>query len=157
MWPRQRLCNNQPAVWAAMNSSGCVGTDFHCRALPLGVRSRLWTLKRALNNLAFRMSFIRLAPGTSSPLLLIMEFLVLGFTIFRLGGRTLRARGSRHWGYGAVDLSSGLEFVYPGGINNQTLREAIFAGLTYGIGVVGLYIMFMSTRSAIVPREPARS
>ena len=96
------------------------------------------------------MSFIRLAPGSSRPLLPIAEFLIVGFTIFVLaGGLFVLTQG----GQGLLNRSSGLTFVYPGDINNQTTQEAVFATLVYGLGFIGIYMMFMSTRYAYRPKR----
>ena len=116
----------------------------------LGLKTGLWKLKRSLNNLAFKMSFIRLAPGSSRPLLPVAEFLIVGFTIFVLaGGLFVLSQG----GAGLLNRSSGLTFVYPGDINNQTVQEGVFATLVYVLGFVGLYMMFMSTRYAYRPKR----
>ena len=116
----------------------------------MGFRTGLWKLKRSLNNLAFRMSFIRLAPGSSRPLLPIAEFVIVGFTIFVLaGGLFVLTQG----GQGLLNRSSGLTFVYPNDINNQTTEEAVFATLVYVLGFIGIYMMFMSTRYAYRPKR----
>lgn len=96
------------------------------------------------------MSFIRLAPGSSKPLLPIAEFLIVGFVIYVLaGGLFVLTQGAQ----GLLNVPSGLTFVYPGDPNNQTVQEAIFATLVYGLGFVGLYMMFMSTRYAYRPKR----
>ena len=96
------------------------------------------------------MSFIRLAPGSSKPLLPVAEFLIVGFTIFILaGGLFVLTQG----GQGLLNRSSGLTFVYPGDINNQTTQEAVFATLVYALGFIGIYMMFMSTRYAYRPKR----
>ena len=112
----------------------------------------LWKLKRSLNNLAFRMSFIKLAPGSCRPLLPIASFLILGFTIFVLAGGLFVLVGSGPGAGGLVNRPSGLTFVYPD-INNQTPQEAVFALVVYAFGTVGLYTLFMSTRSAYRPNR----
>ncbi len=112
-----------------------------------GFRTGLWKLKRSLNNLAFRMSFIKLAPGSSRPLLPIASFLILGFTIFVLAGGLFILVGSGPGAQGLVNRQSGLTFVYPGDINNQTPQEGVLAMLLYGLGLGGLYAVFISTRN----------
>ncbi|TMI47250.1 hypothetical protein E6H17_06495 [Candidatus Bathyarchaeota archaeon] len=116
----------------------------------MGMKTSLWKLKRSLNNLAFRMSFIRLAPGSSRPLLPVAEFLIVGFTVFVLsGGLFVLTQG----GQGLLNVASGYSFVYPGDINNQTTQEAVFTTLIYAMGILGLYMMFMSTRYAYRPKR----
>ncbi len=116
----------------------------------MGVKTGLWKLKRSLNNLAFRMSFIKLAPGSSRPLLPIAQFLIVGFTIFVLaGGLFVLTQG----GQGLLNVSRGLQWVYPGDVNNQTALEAVFTGLVYIFGFLGVYMMFMSTRFVYRPKR----
>ncbi len=112
----------------------------------------LWKLKRSLNNLAFRMSFIKLAPGSSRPLLPIASFLILGFTIFVLAGGLFVLVGAGQGAGGLLNRPTGLQFVYPD-INNQTPQEGVLAFLLYSLGIVGLYMMFMSTRNAYRPNR----
>src|SRR5439155_13608855 len=77
------------------------------------------------------MSFVRLAPGSSRPLLPIAQFFIVGFTIFVLaGGLFVLAQG----GQGLLNVSRGLQWVYPGDVNNQTTLEAVFSGLVYILG-----------------------
>ncbi len=116
-----------------------------------GFRTGIWKLKRSLNNLAFRMSFIKLAPGSSRPLLPVASFLILGFTIFVLAGGLFVLVGAGPGAQGLVNRQSGLTFVYPGDINNQTPQEGVLAMLLYALGLAGLYAMFMSTRYAYRP------
>ena len=113
----------------------------------------LWKLKRSLNNLAFRMSFIKLAPGSSRPLLPIASFLIVGFTIFVLSGGLFVLVGAGQGAGGLLNRPTGLQFVYPGDVNNQTPQEGVLAFLLYSLGIVGLYMMFISTRNAYRPNR----
>jgi hypothetical protein len=118
----------------------------------MGFRSGLFKLKRSLNNLAFRMSFVKLAPGSSRPLLPVASFLILAFTIFVLSGGLFVAVGAGT-PISLLNVAQGLSFIYPHDINNQTPAEGVFVGLLYVFGVVGLYMLFMSTRNAYRPKR----
>ena len=98
------------------------------------------------------MSFIKLAPGPSRPLLPIASFLILGFTVFVLAGGLFILVGAGT-SISLLNIQQGLGFVYPHDINNQTPAEGVFVALLYSLGVVGLYMMFMSTRSAYRPKR----
>ena len=98
------------------------------------------------------MSFIKLAPGTSRPLLPVASFLILGFTIFVLAGGLFILVGAGT-SVSLLNIQQGLGFVYPHDINNQTPAEGVFVGLLYALGVVGLYLMFVGTRSAYRPKR----
>src|SRR5215510_13594240 len=110
-----------------------------------------WKLKRSLNNLAFRMSFIKLAPGSSRPLLPVASFIVLGFTIFVLSGGLFVLVGAGNGSGGLLNRQQGLTFVYPGDVNNQTPQEGVLAFTLYSMGIFGLWLMFTSTRSVYRP------
>lgn len=97
------------------------------------------------------MSFVKLAPGSSRPLLPIAMFLILGFTIFVLAGALFVLVGQGRCVQGLVERQTGFTFVCPGDINDQTPQEAVLAALLYGLGVIGLYSIFMSTRYAYKP------
>ncbi len=119
-----------------------------------GFGDRFYKLKRSLNNLAFKMSFVKLTPGSSRPLLPVASFLILGFTIFILGGGLFVAVGAGGAGVqGLLNVQQGLAFVVPGDVNNQTPQEFILASLLYALGVVGLYMLFLSTRNAYRPSK----
>jgi hypothetical protein len=116
----------------------------------LGFRSGLWKLKRSLNNLAFKMSFIKLAPGSSRPLLPVAEVVIVGFTIFVLaGGLFVLSQPVQ----GLLNVQQGLQWVFPGDVNNQTYIEAVFSALVYILGFIGVYMMFMSTRYVYRPKR----
>ncbi len=113
---------------------------------------RFFRLKRSLNNLAYRMSFIKIAPGSSRPLLPLAEFVILGFTIFVLAGGLFILVGAGT-SVSLLNVAQGLGFVYPHDINNQTPAEGVFVALLYSLGTVGLFMMFMSTRNAYRPNR----
>src|SRR6059036_2580557 len=96
---------------------------------------RLWKLRRSLNNLAIRMSFVKLTPGTSRPLMPVASFLILGFTIFVLAGGLFVLVGSGAGASGLLNRQTGLQFVYPD-VNNQTPQEGVLAFVLYSIGIV---------------------
>ncbi len=113
---------------------------------------RFFRLKRSLNNLAYRMSFIKIAPGSSRPLLPLAEFVILGFTIFVLAGGLFILVGAGT-SVSLLNVAQGLGFVYPHDINNQTPAEGVFVALLYSLGTIGLFMMFMSTRNAYRPNR----
>ena len=113
---------------------------------------RFYRLKRSLNNLAYRMSFIKIAPGSSRPLLPLAEFVILGFTIFVLAGGLFILVGAGT-SVSLLNVAQGLGFVYPHDINNQTPAEGVFVALLYSLGTIGLFMMFMSTRNAYRPNR----
>src|SRR5437667_12645208 len=116
----------------------------------MGFRTGLFKLKRSLNNLAFRMSFVKIAPGSSRPLLPVASFLILAFTVFVLAGGLFILVGAGT-SVSLLNVQQGIGFVYPHDINNQTPAEGVFVALLYDLGIVGVYRMFASTRIAYRP------
>src|SRR5205823_13912781 len=102
----------------------------------MGFRTGLFKLKRSLNNLAFRMSFVKLAPGSSRPLLPVVSFLILAFTVFVIAGGLFILVGAGT-SVSLLNVPTGLGFVYPHVINNHTPVELIFVGLLFLLGFVG--------------------
>src|SRR6267378_6436833 len=78
----------------------------------MGFRTGLFKLKRSLNNLAFRMSFVKLAPGSSRPLLPVASFLILAFTVFVLAGGLFILVGAGT-SVSLLNVQQGLGFVFP--------------------------------------------
>ncbi len=99
------------------------------------------------------MSFIKLAPGSSRPLLPVASMATLAFTIFVLAGGLFVLVGAGQGAGGLLNRPSGLQFVYPNDVNNQTPQEGVLAFLLYGLGILGLYMMFVSTRNAYRPNR----
>src|SRR5260370_4195281 len=119
----------------------------------MGFRTGFFKLKRSLNNLAFRMSFVKLAPGSSRPLLPVASFVILAFTVFVLAGGLFILVGAGT-SISLLNVQQGLGFVYRHDINNQTTAEGVFVVLFYAFGAVGLDMMFISTRHDYRP-QPA--
>ncbi len=83
----------------------------------------------------------------------VASFLILGFTIFVLAGGLFVLVGAGQGAGGLLNRQTGLQFVYPNDVNNQTPQEGVLAFVLYSFGIVGLYLMFMSTRSAYRPNR----
>jgi len=98
------------------------------------------------------MSFVKLAPGSTRPLLPVFSFLILGFTVFVLAGGLFILVGAGTQ-VSLLNVAQGLGFVYPHDINNQTPAEGVFISLLYALGIIGLYMMFTSTRNAYRPKR----
>src|SRR5947199_8971377 len=117
----------------------------------MGFRTGLFKLKRSLNNLAFRMSFVKLAPGSSRPLLPVASFMILAFTLFVLPGGMFILVGAGT-SVSLLNVQEGLGFVYPHDINNQTPAEGVFVALLYAPRIVAVYKMFTSTGNTYRPK-----
>src|SRR2546428_13497378 len=99
----------------------------------MGFRTGLFKLKRSLNNLAFRMSFVKLAPGSSRPLLPVASFLILAFTVFVLAAGLFILVGAGT-SVSLLIVQQVLALVYPHAITNQTPADRGFGPQLYALG-----------------------
>lgn len=53
----------------------------------------------------------------------------------------------------AIPLGTGVLFFYPGTINDQTILDSSFIMILYFFGLMGLLLMYQSTKYAYRPRE----
>ena len=113
---------------------------------------RMYRLKRSLNNLAFRMSIVKLAPGSSRPLLPLAMILIVGFTTFvTAGGLFILVQPNTP----LVNRPGGFSFVYPGDIHNQTAQEFVLSIVTFGMGLLILVIvLFIGLRYLALRANP---
>jgi hypothetical protein len=117
------------------------------------LRRAPWRIRRGLGNVAYRLRLVR-APGAAglkgSWTILLIAAIALA-TFFLAGGIydllekpvSLLPRASQQ----------GWTFIYPGGLGGQTLNESLLSAILYLIGLLGLYMLFRSTRFAYRPRN----
>ncbi len=111
-----------------------------------------WKLKRRFGDLGYSLRKHRL-PTTEAmtPSTTLVILAIIAFVVFILVG-------------GIYDIlekplailpkaTSGWTFIYTGSINQQTINESLVSGLLYVLGIVGLYMLFRSTRMAYRPRQ----
>src|SRR5881397_3451306 len=87
----------------------------------LGSEDRSLEAEKVIEQSGLQNELHKTQPGSSRPLLPIAQFFIVGFTIFVLaGGLFVLAQG----GQGLLNVSRGLQWVYPGDVNNQTTLES---------------------------------
>jgi len=108
-----------------------------------GIRRRLVSL-----GYAARKGYQKLV--TAKPSIYVVAGIVVAVSIFLLGGGVFDILEKP---LVAIPLSSTrILFFYPG-ITNQSILDSTIAMLTYSFGVVGIMLMYQSTKYAFKPRQ----
>lgn len=110
-----------------------------------------WRVKRFFVNLGYRFRGVgvpRARAMKPSTTLLVVATMVFG--IFILAGGIFDILEKP---LALLPKGSGWTFVYRGSIHMQTLNESILAGLLYFLAILGLYLLFRSTRLVYNPRQ----
>jgi len=88
---------------------------------------------------------------TAKPSVFIVSAIIAGISVFLLGG-------------GVYDIlekplvaipigSTRILFFYPGTVQEQTILDSFFVMISYFLGLVGLLLVYQSTRYAYKPRQ----
>jgi hypothetical protein len=80
---------------------------------------------------------------------LIISMVVIGFTIFMLGGGLYDLIQAP---LPAASYQGRILIVYPG-LSEQFIGDSVVAMTIYAVGVVGIWFMYQSTRYAYKPRQ----
>jgi hypothetical protein len=108
-----------------------------------GLRSRLislgYTLRKAYQKIT-----------TVKPSTFVVSAIAAGFSIFLLGGGIYDILEKPLLG---IPMGSKILFFYPGTLSQQTILDSVFAMMSYLFGVVGILIMYQSTKYAYRPRQ----
>lgn len=105
-------------------------------------------VKREASSMSFSLSrwFRRLSSRPSSATFMIV---VLAFATFLLGGGLLTAITQPPI---SLYVNGRFYFLYPS-MDSQLGSDTIFSGMLYGVGLIGLLLMYRSTKNAYKPRQ----
>jgi hypothetical protein len=106
-------------------------------------------VKKEATGLSFSISKLFSRISTMKPSSLITTAVVMGVTVFLLGGGVYDIINQP---YAAVYYNSKFYFLYPA-IGEQFIFDTVVSGILYITGFVGLLTMFQSTRHAYNPRQ----
>ncbi len=111
-------------------------------------------VKKQASSASFGLSrwFRRYSKPSSATLIVV----AVAFTAFLLGGglQTLAGGGISATGPAPIAIYSGNRFffIFPD-MQRQVGMDTIFSGLLYTVGMVGLLLMYRSTKNAYKPRQ----
>ncbi|HKZ93409.1 MAG TPA: hypothetical protein VJ249_02350 [Candidatus Bathyarchaeia archaeon] len=87
---------------------------------------------------------------TAKPSVFLVASIVAGASIFLLGGGIYDILEQPLIG---IPLGRRILFFYPGTLSEQTILDSVYAMLSYFFGVVGILVMYQSTKYAYRPRQ----
>jgi len=87
---------------------------------------------------------------TAKPSVFLVAIIVAGFSIFLLGGGIYDILEQPLLG---IPIGQRIIFFYPGTLSEQTILDSLYAMLSYFFGVVGILLMYQSTKYAYRPRQ----
>jgi len=87
---------------------------------------------------------------TAKPSVFIVAAIITGISIFFLGGGVYDILEKP---LVAIPIGRNILFFYPGTVQEQTILDSFFVMLAYFFGVIGLLLVYQSTRYAYRPRQ----
>jgi len=105
---------------------------------------------RRFESLSFRIRRLYRRIVTAKPSVFVIAAIIAGLSIFFLGGGVYDILEKPLI---AIPLGTQILFFYPGTINEQTILDSAFAMVTYFFGLLGLLLMYQSTKYAYRPRQ----
>jgi hypothetical protein len=96
----------------------------------------------------FRKTYRKLT--TAKPSVFIIAAIIAGASIFLLGGGIYDILEKP---LVAIPIGSTVLFFYPGTIQEQTILDSLFVMISYFFGLMGLLLVYQSTRYAYRPRQ----
>lgn len=87
---------------------------------------------------------------TAKPSVFIVAAIIAGLSIFFLGGGVYDILEKPLIG---IPVGRNILFFYPGTVQEQTLLESFFVMISYFFGLVGLLLVYQSTKYAYKPRQ----
>jgi len=88
--------------------------------------------------------------STAKPSIFIISAVIAALSIFLLGGGVYDILEKP---LVAIPIGSRVLFYYPGTVHEQTILDSSFAMVSYFFGLLGLLLMYQSTRYAYSPRQ----
>jgi len=87
---------------------------------------------------------------TAKPSVFVVAAIVAGVSIFLLGGGIYDILERPLIG---IPVGTRILFFYPGTLSEQTILDSMFAMTSYFFGVLGILLMYQSTKYAYRPRQ----
>jgi len=87
---------------------------------------------------------------TAKPSVFIVAAIITGLSIFFLGGGVYDVLEKP---LVAIPIGTRILFFYPGTIQDQTILDSFFVMISYFFGVMGLLLVYQSTKYAYQPRQ----
>jgi hypothetical protein len=108
-------------------------------------------IKKTISSMSYSFNKVYHRISSMRPSTFILTIIAMAVAIFLFGGGVYDVV---YRPYPAIYSNStgGFIFLYPG-LSSQFLSDSIFAAVSYTLGVVGLIVMYESTKYAYSPRQ----
>lgn len=91
---------------------------------------------------------------TTKPSVFIVAVTITAISIFFLGGGVYNIlEGFAGNLFVGIPIGSRIIFFYPGTLTEQTLLDSLFVMISYFIGVIGILLVYQSTKYVTRPRQ----
>jgi uncharacterized membrane protein len=92
--------------------------------------------------------------ATTKPSVFIVAAAIAALSIFLLGGGVYNIlEGFAGNLFVGIPIGSRIVFFYPGTLAEQTLLDSLFVMISYFLGVIGILLVYQSTKYAAKPRQ----
>jgi len=107
-------------------------------------------MRRRFTSMGFTLRKTYRKLTTAKPSVFIVAAVIAGLSIFFLGGGVYDILEKPLI---AIPIGSTVLFFYPGTIQEQTILDSLFVMISYFFGLIGLLLVYQSTRYAYRPRQ----
>jgi len=107
-------------------------------------------MRRRFTSMGFTLRKTYRKLTTAKPSVFIVATVIAGLSIFFLGGGVYDILEKP---LVAIPIGSTVLFFYPGTIQEQTILDSFFVMISYFFGLIGLLMVYQSTRYAYRPRQ----
>jgi hypothetical protein len=108
------------------------------------------TVKKKISSMSYSINKLYQRVSTVKPSTLILSAIAIAFMIFLFGGGVYDLAVKPYPIY--YSNSTGFVFLYPQ-ISEQLVSDSIVAAALYSLGVIGLLVIYQSTKYAYKPRQ----
>ena len=105
--------------------------------------------KKRISSLSFSLNRLYNRISTAKPSTLIVSTLAIAFAVFLFGGGLydIAIKPQSSWFYGGKFI-----FLFPR-LSEQFISDSMVATILYSFGIIGLIVMYQSTKYAYKPRQ----
>jgi len=107
-------------------------------------------IKKGSSNVSFSLSKWFRQVSTNPPSVNILVGAVILYALFILGGGLYTL--TNHPLPALITSSGAIYFIYPN-ISQQFVSDTVVSGILYGLGFLGLFMIYRSTKNAYNPRQ----
>lgn len=108
------------------------------------------SIRKRLTSLGFRARRAYRKITTVKPSLFVIAVTIAALSIFLLGGGVYDILEKPLVG---IPVGRRILFFYPGSVQQQTVYDSLYAMISYTFGLIGILLVYQSTKYAFRPRQ----